>query len=238
MQKEVEFPSVNNKYKNIDSRPVSPLTRMNITQPLSLLPEPPSKPPTPPILDPYDLPSVNLQKLLTSENRYMYYINEGIDEKEIYPLQNSTVENITKLVPESYLKRQNLQNKKAETIKEINEFYNLAMKKSILNYVLLDEKEKERLNIKKVPKVFTPRISRAPVPWHDELIETKKIINENLFITNPIMLEISKIFESYQNCKIVDMSVFNESILPVTIEDFQSILKNQCTAFRNKLMNE
>jgi len=209
-----------------------------MTQPLSLLPEVPSKPPTPPILDPYDLPSINLQKLLTSENRYMYYINEGINEKEIYPLQDSTIENITKLVPLNYLKSPNLQNKKAETIQEINEFYNLAMKKSILNYILLDDKEKERLNIKKIPKVFEPRISRAPVPWHDDLKNIKQIINETLFITNPIMLEISKIFETYQNCKIVDMSVFNESILPVTIEDFQNILKNQCAAFRNKLLKE
>lgn len=211
---------------------------MNMIQPLSLLPEPPSKPPTPPILDPYDLPSVNFQKLLTSENRYMYYINEGIDEKEIYPLQDSIIENITKLVPSNYLKRPNLQNKKEETIQEINEYYNLAMKKSILNYILLDDKEKERLSIRKIPKVFIPRISRAPVPWHDNLIDIKNKIKENLFITNPIMHEIAKIFENYQNCKIVDMSVFNESILPVTIEDFQSILKTQCASFRNKLLNE
>jgi len=211
---------------------------MNITQPLSLLPEPLSKPPSPPILDPYDLPSVNMQKLLTSENRYMYYISEGIDEKEIYPLQESTIENITKLVPENYLKRSNLQNKKTETIEEINEYYNSAIKKAILNYILLDNNEKERLNIKKTPKVFTPRISRAPVPWHDKLIEIKNKINENLFVTNPIMLEVAKIFESFQNCKIVDMSVFNMSNLPVTIEDFQSILKTQCASFRNKLLNE
>ncbi len=52
------------------------------------------------------------------------------------------------------------------------------------------------------------------------------------------MLEISKIFETYQNCKIVDMSVFNESVLPVSIEDFQNILKNQCASFRNKLLKE
>ncbi|KAL6620932.1 hypothetical protein LY90DRAFT_662178 [Neocallimastix californiae] len=235
---ESEIKIMNSEIEMSESRPLTPLTRMNITQPLSLLPEPLSKPPTPPILDPYDLPSVNLQKLLTSENRYMYYISDGIDEKEIYPLQESTIENITKLVPENYIKRPNLQNKKAETIQEINDYYNLAMKKAILNYILLDDNEKIRLNITKTPKIFTPRISRAPVPWHNTLNEAKCVINENLFITNPIMLEVAKIFENYQNCKIVDMSVFNESILPVTIEDFQSILKAQCASFRNKILNE
>ena len=52
------------------------------------------------------------------------------------------------------------------------------------------------------------------------------------------MTNLLEIFSKYENLRIVDTSVFTSSILPISINEFQVILKNQCTAFKNRILNE
>ncbi|KAJ3098250.1 Dynein heavy chain 3, axonemal [Phlyctochytrium planicorne] len=220
----------------IDSRPISPESRiLKDYEPLACG-EKQKKEKV--VLDPYDLESTNIAKRLTPEQRYWYYVMKGIPDDAIAPIEDGTLHAVECHIPEKLFSTDYLQTKRKEMIAEICDDYRIALKQSIVDYILLDDSERQRLLIPNFVQNYIPRIARAPVPWHDELAKTRGFISDNLFLTNPVMLELLKIFSSIESSRIVDMSVFTPAVLPMTIEDFQSILRSQCQAFKAKLLNE
>jgi dynein heavy chain, axonemal len=219
-----------------ESRPASPQTRIiNDYKPLDNgIPYKAEKV----ILDPYDLESINIGKRLTPEQRYWYYIKKGIPDDSITPMEDNTIAAVEEHIPVILRKSDLLQSKRLEMIKEIEQEYNIALKQSIINYILLDSRERERLCIPPLPPPYIPRTARAPVPWHDEVVQVKQRVSDNLFITNPVMVELLKIYSQFENMRIVDMSVLTQSVLPMGIEEYQAILKNQCQQFKSRLINE
>ncbi|KAJ3114982.1 Dynein heavy chain 3, axonemal [Phlyctochytrium bullatum] len=220
----------------IESRPISPESRILIDYDPLDSGEVQKKEKI--ILDPYDLQSVNISKRLTPEQRYWYYVTKGIPEDAIAPIDQTTLKNVEKYIPDKFCASDHLQAKRQEMVIEICEDYNIALKQSIVDYILLDDNERKRLMIPKFVRPYVPRIARAPVPWHGDLVRTKAFIADNFFLTNPVMLELLKIFSNIEKARLVDMGVFTPSVLPMTIEDFQSILRSQCQAFKAKLLTE
>ncbi|TPX59932.1 hypothetical protein PhCBS80983_g02164 [Powellomyces hirtus] len=221
----------------INSRPVSPYSRIASEYPPiedSALPIRIAAP----SIDPYDRDSDNIAKQLTGEHRYWYYVSKSIPLDATAPMDPSTMEAVQQHVPQRLLGADYLHDTRVAVLNEISEDYGTALKRSIIDYILLDPAEQERLCIPPFLKSYAPRITRAPVPWHNEVATARNSINENLFITNPIMLEVLGIFGQIKHCKVVDMSVFTPAVLPMTVEEFQAIIKTQCLAFKAKMLNE
>ncbi|KAI8825240.1 dynein heavy chain and region D6 of dynein motor-domain-containing protein [Fimicolochytrium jonesii] len=221
----------------IHSRPLSPKSRISAEYPPIEDSGIPLQLP-PPSLDPYDRDSENLSKQLTGEHRYWYYVTKGIPATATAPMEKSVLEAVQRVVPPQLLQADSLSKTKAGVLKEINDDYTLALKRSIIDYILLDPTEQDRLCIPPFLTRYTPRVARAPVPWHEEYIAAKGSLSDNLFITNPVMLSVLEVFDQFKHSRLVDMSVFSPSMLPISMEDFQSILKAQCQAFRTKMLNE
>ncbi|KAJ3094397.1 Phosphoglucomutase-2, partial [Physocladia obscura] len=189
------------------------------------------------ILDPYDLASTNIAKTLTAEQRYWYYIKRGIPNDSIAPMDERTLVAIVKYIPARLQATEALVAHKKEMIAEIEADYNIALKQSIVDYILLDGKERERLKIPPLPARHVPRIARAPVPWHETVVGVKQGMEENLLITNPVMLELLGIHNVFAKNRIIYTETFTPMVLPMTIDDFQNTLRNQCQNFRAKLLN-
>ncbi|KAJ3049383.1 Dynein heavy chain 7, axonemal [Rhizophlyctis rosea] len=222
-----------------DSRPVSPEARINFLYGSSITETPPPRPFEPPILDPYDLASENFSKQLSPEHRYMFYVTRGIPDDAIAPMDPIFVTGFQDRIPEKYLASDPLQYTRHNIFKEVQADYTKALRKSIVNYILLDPTEQSRLSIPPPPPPYQSRIARAPVPWHESVLQTKLQMSENLFITNPVMMEVLRVYiEKFEKSRVIDMSVFNESVLPMTVEEFSSILRSQCAAFKSRLLNE
>ena len=64
----------------------------------------------------------------------------------------------------------------------------------LVDYILKDQSEKERLHIKWTPRPYPQRIVRAPVPWASSYKTMKEWNNTFLFNTNTIMLELQNIW--------------------------------------------
>ena len=73
---------------------------------------------------------------------------------------------------------------------EVNDDYRESWQKTIVDYVLMDSSEKERLRIGAFPRSYPLRIVRAPVPWHGSFLQCKETQTHQLFITNQIMTEL------------------------------------------------
>lgn len=190
-------------------------------------------------LDPVDLESHTVSKQVTAEQRYWYYIERGVNAECLSKMSNETMEQIQAKIPGTFLNTEQLQKTFFELQKEVKQNHIKAIKQSIVDYILIDPKEQIRLKIPKMNHlVWYPVTARSPVPWHDSMVQSKKIINDTLFITNSVMSKILKIFSLFEKCRVVDMSVFTPNILPISINEFQAVLRNQCIAFKNKMLNE
>ena len=189
------------------------------------------------ILDEWDTKTAHLSAAWTPEQRYSFYIKKGIPAEFIPPLERDVLTRIEQLLPAS-MTHDRFKILRSELFKDLHESYDVALRKSIVDYILLDEQEQRRLQIPFKSSLYIPRISRAPVPWHDSIRETRKLISDNLFVTNPMMLSVLKIFAEYEDCRLFDMSVFTEANTPMSTDEFQSIIRTQRIAFKTKLTTE
>ena len=63
-----------------------------------------------------------------------------------------------------------------------------------VDYILMDHDERRRLHITWTPTPYPQRVIRAPIPWHDSYQLSKDRTNMHLFITNPMMLELQRLW--------------------------------------------
>ncbi|KAJ3308630.1 Dynein heavy chain 3, axonemal [Boothiomyces sp. JEL0838] len=189
-------------------------------------------------LDPVELESYTISKQVTAEQRYWFYVERGVSDSCLAMIDEKSLSEIINLIPSKLKNSDDLKLTYQKLLEEVKQTHATAMKQSIVDYILLDPNEQQRLMIPPIFENYVCATARAPVPWHDNLIQVKNHIQHNLFITNPVMPEILKIFALFENSRVVDMSVFTPSVLPMSIGEFQSILKSQCQSFKNKLLNE
>lgn len=81
---------------------------------------------------------------------------------------------------------------------EILEDYMLAVKESILRYVLQDPYEKLRLNLNLFPRRYPTIVIRAPMPWHTPFTMSKQKLSYIYFQGSCILLELKKIWDEKQ----------------------------------------
>ncbi|KAJ3276290.1 Dynein heavy chain 3, axonemal [Terramyces sp. JEL0728] len=217
------------------SPPMSPVTRLKQL----LHPNSPKKDEDIPFfLDPVELESHTISKQVTAEQRYWFYVERGVSDSCLAAIDPKSLTGITSMIPSKYMQTDTLKLTYHNLVNDVKKTYATAMKQSIVDYILLDPKEQQRLMIPPIFEHYTCKTARAPVPWHDNLLQVKTFIQHNLFITNTVMPELLKIFALFEKTRVVDMSVFTPSVLPMSIGEFQSILKSQCQSFKNKLLNE
>jgi dynein heavy chain len=190
------------------------------------------------ILDPFDLDYINIAKQLTPERRYWYYVEKGIPAEAVPEMDEDVIRQVERFIPTAILNAEHLQKIRRAVLAEIRLVHNIALRKSIVDYILMDGEERIRLGIPPFEAAFVPQIVRAPVPWHHNLMETRANVEQNLYITNPVMLELLNIHHQFAGVKLIDVSVFTENMLPTTTDQFQTILKGQCQAFKARLLNE
>ena len=128
--------------------------------------------------------------------RYEYYVHQGISPSDIAPMPPETVENIHHHLHPSLLQNPEWQSLREHLLEEVQESYQLSLQKSIVDYVLRDSSELNRLRIASVPRVFPLKMIRAPVPWHDSMREAFDAQSQQLFITNRIMSELQLLWEN------------------------------------------
>lgn len=120
--------------------------------------------------------------------RYYYYIEKGTDLRMIASLPKNQFDSFYNLVPASFRNTSvPLVNELMEELnKEVSNEYVNSMKKSIVDYVLMNLEERKRLKIEWIPKKFNLKTIRAPVPWHDEYSQSHAWVQVNMHNVNKI----------------------------------------------------
>ena len=178
------------------------------------------------------------------EQRYNYY-KGMVDESQLAPIKGSMLDfdsakgtvsihpvsdNVRDMLPAELTSDPELQSLFRELREEANADYIASQKTSILNYVLLDRDERDRLKVSDIPVVSQPRVVRAPVPWRESAVVAKDIMYEDLFTTNPIAqsllhlwIEVGDTIRFVRKTRLVEQGT-------MTLDELERILKSDFLA--------
>lgn len=166
----------------------------------------------------YGLTRANSPNKQTS-NRYQKLVNDSIAESMLFPLSEEVIERIkTKVNKQKLIDQHDKFVNSFET--SIKDHYIWSIKKSILDYVLKDEIEQERLGVKIVMKK-NHSAGRFFCPWHETYQKSKIFAKNRLFLYNNVL--IHKIYfdfnQKYSNFRLIDLNELKKA-MPLTIHEF------------------
>ncbi|XP_053575219.1 dynein axonemal heavy chain 3-like [Bombina bombina] len=147
--------------------------------------------------------------------RYYRLIEESIDPCMVTPLSEEWLQGIYSYIPAELCK---VWNKSLQDLsKEAEGSYLNAIKKSILDYLLLDPHEQERLGIE-VPKKTSNSSGRERFPWHKSVNVACGRMKNNLYITHPIMSAVLlNFYTKYATFRLIDTDNLLETV-PVMLD--------------------
>ena len=193
-----------------------------------------------------DLPS-EIQGLLTlSYRRYYHYLNEKsfISKDEISSFKREWITNAISRVPE-YLSRN--ENSIRDLFQEIFADYRMAVKTSIMNYILLSKEERRRLSIPLLLRdspSSTERIVQAGAysyllyhDWHSYVDNAWTYLNNNLNNMNIVNSSLMSWNEDFADISLVEsdivtqMAVLGKSMNAITFIKVQRQHRDKVKAF-------
>lgn len=193
-----------------------------------------------------DLPEAIQGLLRLSYRRYYHYLNEKsfITKDEISSFKREWITNAISRVPESLAKNENAIR---ELFQEIFADYRMAVKTSIMNYILLSKEERRRLSIPLLLRESPPssdRIARAGAysyllyhDWHGYVDNAWTYLNNNLNNMNIVNSSLMAWNEDFADISLVEsdivtqMAVLGKSMTPITFVKVQRQHRDKVKAF-------
>uniref|UniRef100_A0A8C6RT96 Dynein axonemal heavy chain 3 n=1 Tax=Nannospalax galili TaxID=1026970 RepID=A0A8C6RT96_NANGA len=204
------------------SRPMSPEQQMDVMQQQEMEIESKEKKPT----------ELDLE-------RYYYYLTHGIRRDMIAPEEDEVMVRILKLIPKMLLTTPALEPLQVELKSEKENDYYCSLMKSIVDYILMDPMEKQRLFIESIPRLFPHRVIRAPVPWHNIYQNAKRWNEEHLHTVNPMIHNLKELwFAEYKDLRFVRTADLLEGKLPLLPDEYQDVIQSHCMEARQILLNK
>ncbi|XP_065655373.1 dynein axonemal heavy chain 7 isoform X2 [Hydra vulgaris] len=154
--------------------------------------------------------------------RYYYYIHNGIDTKNVAQMEDLWIENVLTLVPD---KHKITHSKYIEMLSdEIREDYLLAVKKSIVDFVLKNPIQDDKGTSNEV-LVHQLELNDFRVLRTKLYSTSLHFIMNNLHITNPIMSDLSKLwYQNYGIIRLIDTGAIMQKSESIELSHFQNFM--------------
>ncbi|XP_034142716.1 dynein heavy chain 7, axonemal isoform X2 [Esox lucius] len=182
-------------------------------------------------------PSTSMSPTATEKDilRYYYYIRNGIDTENVAAMEDSWLENVLDLVP-THLKALS---KTIELLTdEMKEDYLLSVKKSIVDFVLRDPRERDEDNVKDLPP-HRVEIEVVPKPWNKSFLHARKKIRDNLHSINPTMLSVLDLWHvSFEKIRLIDIEEFHNRAESMELSVFQQLVTRHIEGAKEILLRK
>eukprot|EP00064_Thunnus_orientalis_P010890 superscaffoldBa00001518_g10919 len=174
------------------------------------------------------------------KQRYMYYITTGVPTSVLAPQPCQQMMNIMCLLPPNTEDcSKDIQIMRANMEEEVKRDYNFSLKKSIVDYILMDLSERQRLSISSIPVPFPRRVIRAPVPWAATYREAQTWQSQHLFTVSYIMVLLQDVWlNSFSSLRFVQLEDLFSTSLPLLPSEFEEFVQRQCQAIRDELVQK
>ncbi|KAJ7985025.1 hypothetical protein DPEC_G00360850 [Dallia pectoralis] len=167
--------------------------------------------------------------------RYVYYIRNCVHDPMLAPQPPEQTNNIIKLLPPSHRDMERLME---DLLMEVHSDHNFSLRKSIVDYILKDPLERQRLFISNVPRPFPRRVIRRPVPWAAMYDQAWTWQRQHLFTVNPMMVHLQELWlNSFSTLRFVKLDDLFSANLPLLPADFEDLVQRQCQITRDDLAN-
>ncbi|XP_040928837.1 dynein axonemal heavy chain 3 isoform X2 [Betta splendens] len=169
---------------------------------------------------------------------YMHYITSGVPRSVLAPQPLQQMNNIMSLVPpDTEYSLKNIQNMRANIEEEVKKDYYFSLKKSIVDYILMDPSERQRLSISSIPKPFPRRVIRAPLPWAMSFRMAHIWQSQHLFTVSRIMVLLHDIWlDSFSSLRFFRLEDIFSTNLPLLPTEFEEFIQKQCQTAREELI--
>ncbi|XP_006892767.1 PREDICTED: dynein heavy chain 3, axonemal [Elephantulus edwardii] len=175
-----------------------------------------------------ELESKESQPSESDLERYYFYLTNGVRRDMIAPEDDEVAVRISKLIPNKLL-TSTLEPLLKELFQEKEKDYYDSLRKSIVDYILMDPTERKRLCITSIPRPFPQRVIRAPVPWHSAYVSAKKWNRKHLHVVNPMMLSLKDLwFSEFADLRFVRVADLLRGKLPLQPQQYQSVIRTHC----------
>lgn len=163
--------------------------------------------------------------------RYFYYIRHGIEVNNVKPIADDVLQRIMSLLAEKLREgRGALLEKLCE---EIREDYLLNTKKSILDFVLRDPRDKPQ------EKELTPAMREldvVPQPWHNLMRGRRRRLFQRLNLVNPCIRQAQEIWHSmFRELRFVNTKDLKESTEALDMETYDEQTSDNIATAKERL---
>ncbi|XP_016078231.1 PREDICTED: dynein heavy chain 3, axonemal [Miniopterus natalensis] len=171
--------------------------------------------------------------------RYAYYLTNGIRKDMIAPEDDKVMVRISKLIPHALLTNPFLEPLVSVLVEEKESDYYSSLKKSIVDYILMDPEERKRLFIESIPRLFPQRAIRAPVPWHGVYRNAKRWNEEHLHTVNPMVLCLEELwFEEFRDLRFLRTAELLAGKQPLQPQEYRDLIRQHCLEARRVLLSK
>eukprot|EP00117_Sycon_ciliatum_P023820 scpid1450/ scgid20157/ Dynein heavy chain 3, axonemal; Axonemal beta dynein heavy chain 3; Ciliary dynein heavy chain 3 len=142
--------------------------------------------------------------------RYSFYLERGVSVNDVEPLAREFFDSILRQEPiksayeevedpaRAYMYRSGALVAKNYVVRqlmsEVEKDYNKAMRKVIVDYILMDVEERKRLRIVYTPVAYLCKVFRGPFPWHGGMRTKKQELHHVYLHSNNIIRTINNIW--------------------------------------------
>ncbi|XP_038073730.1 dynein heavy chain 3, axonemal-like isoform X4 [Patiria miniata] len=192
------------------------------------------------VFPPYTTSTHGLTRPATPEEqdqpRYFTLIKDAISPSMIAPLSKECMRGIHQFIPKK-LKVEHLAPCLKEVTDEVQSCYTSSIRQAIMDYILKDSEERERLGIP-LPEKLSHSAGRLWFPWQQAVLEAKNYMATQLYITHPVMTSILYLWETkYSSFRLIDIPGLKE-VMPLTMDAFLAHVKASSLKGRQTLLNE
>ncbi|XP_014014461.1 dynein axonemal heavy chain 3 [Salmo salar] len=171
--------------------------------------------------------------------RYVYYISNGVHSPMLAHQPPQQIKNIMKLLPPGIQdSSRDMEILKGNLLDEVNKDYGFSLRKSIVDYILRDPSERQRLFISSIPRPFPRRVIRGPVPWVCNYSQAHTWQSQHLFTLNPMMVHLQDLWvNSFSSLRFVRLGDLFSANFPLLPTEFEDLIQRQCQITRDDLAN-
>ncbi|XP_012497096.1 PREDICTED: dynein heavy chain 7, axonemal [Propithecus coquereli] len=175
----------------------------------------------------------NFRSTLVNVIMYYYYIHHGIDTDHVAPMEDSWLEHVLNLVPQ-HLKV--LTDSITVLSDEMREDYLLSVKKSIVDFVLKDPREKDDKKTDELPP-HRAEMEILPKPWRKSFLAASTYMRDHLNAMNPTMLAVLDLWHSnFKKLRLIDIEEFHNRQDALELSNFQTIVMKHMESAKETLL--